>query len=255
MNSKLWFGTIAVAYLMATGMSMAESSENINYLRLTRANLPSAKEIIAGCLANLDFDSESYDSYRKKERLSAWLPSVHVGAEVQEDRYTSFGYVEDVQVVNNGGGGVNTAQSYDGYTANGYDDAAFFEAWLQWDLRDFVYKVRRHLVIAAQKNQENERHFLYNEVSKRIAKLWVLLPEKKGDPIPEAKKARIIENAAILDALSGSMLSDAVRALDVEVEIISVNHKKPVEQEMSQDEEPALIEVDQGQDDTVEKAF
>ena len=57
----------------------------VQYLELTRKNLPSGQEIVVACLESLDFDKETSAEYRKRSRRSAWLPKMNVGATVSED--------------------------------------------------------------------------------------------------------------------------------------------------------------------------
>ena len=121
------------------------------------------------------------------------------------------------------------------------------------------YDYDRQTVIVSKSNDENERHFLFSEVSQRYGKLYSLLPAEPGEKIAASKAARIIESAAILDAMSGFMISDALKAAlaaNVEEPIV-VGNGAPVEPvaEPEAVAKPAVIQVDDGQDDTGEKAF
>jgi hypothetical protein len=236
-----------------------ELDRNVDYLLLTRENMPTPAAMIEACLNNLDFDPESYESYMKKKRAAAWLPLFHVGGEVQQDRINRYDYVDNYQVDYNTAGAVNNNQTFGGYQQTGYDDSTYLDMWLQWDLRNIVYDYDRHLLIIAAANQENERHFLYSEVCKRYGKLYSLLPDKTGTKVSAGKAYRIIESASVLDAMSGFLISDALRptVMMTDEEPVVVPNGEDIRDVLKDDEkaQPAVLEVDDGEDDNVEKAF
>ena len=244
--------------ICTTWPAKANVDENVDYLLLTRDNMPSPAEVIQGCLDNLDFDSESYESYMKKKKVAAWMPLLHVGGEVQQDKLNDYDYVQNFQKDYNFNGSDNQGQTFGGQQQTGYDDSVLLDVWAQWDLRDIVYDVDQQTLINAEVSNENERHFLYAEVSKRYGQLYSLLPKETGDKIPAARAVRLLESASILDAMSGFLISDALKNLSsegLEKTVVAPNGAIEFSPEEQDVKEPAVIEVDDGQDDTVEKAF
>jgi hypothetical protein len=186
-----WMG--AFALLCTTWSVRANVNENVDYLLLTRENLPAPALLMEACLENLDFDPESYDEYMKKQAKAAWMPLVHVGVEVQENRLNDYNYVQNYQIERTPDDNFNRGQSFGGQSQTGYNDAVLLEAWAQWDLRDIVYYWDQQLAIGSEANIENERHFLYAEVSKRYGKLYSLLPDEPGDQIPAYRAVQLLE--------------------------------------------------------------
>jgi len=236
--------------------------ELADYLLLTRDLLPKPATLIDGCLENLNFDSESLESYQKKQRLSYLMPELFLGAQLQENRANDFEFVENARV------DTNSANSFEGYTQTGYADSTRLEATLRWDLRDLVYDVDEQVMMASYVNEENERHFLFSEISRRYGALYSLLPEESGQKLSKRKVAQIIESAAVLDVMSGFVISKTIRkrtetdATPIELSRIkgSANEADGEEDLPKRDAEdgvqaPELLQVDDGMDDTFEKAF
>lgn len=263
MRKKMKIHGLMAGFLLSGSLTVfsGELDGNVDYLLLTRENMPTPAMIIEGCLNNLDFDPESYDSYMKKKQAAAWLPLVHLGGDIQQNRLNDYNYVDNYQVdySYNAANSINNGQTFGGYQQTGYEDTYLVDLWVQWDLRNLLYDYDRQTVIVATANNENERHFLYAEVSQRYGNLYSLLPEDTGKKISASKASRIIENAAVLDAMSGFLISDLLRATLQAAEeqpvVIENGVDIRTEMEAEEQEQPAVVEVDDGQDDTVEKAF
>jgi hypothetical protein len=230
------------------------------YLKLTRKNLPSGQEIVKACLVQLEFDPESAVSYRSRSRSSALLPTANIGASVTENSVAEWGQVDNYQTQSQVVSGA-PQQSFDHlesqFAPTGYKDRPMINGWLEWDLSGLVISPANYTIDNAKITQDDQRHFLLSDVVKRYADLWERLPEEGGTRISASSVYKVMENATILDAMSGGLITRRLeqptgsKPLLVQGDRAAV--KVVAEESMKPGKQPEIIEVDDGQDDSIEK--
>jgi len=235
------------------------------YLKLTRKNLPSGQEIIKACLEQLDFDQESAAAYRSRSRRSALMPIMDIGAAVAENLVAEWGQVDDYQAQSQDVWDINgnevLPQSFDHFESQfaptGYKDRLTISGWLEWDLSRLAINPFDFFIDAAKITQDDQRHFLLSDLTKRYADLWKRLPEEDGARISASSVYKVMENASILDAMSGGLITRRLEQTNGSKPLVVQGDRAAVkvvaEESMKPGKQPEIIEVDDGQDDRIEK--
>lgn len=232
--------------------AFAESEGGADYLKLTRENLPQAGQIVTACKNYLGFDMESSESYRRRTRLSALLPRAVVGYGRNDRTSQTWDYVDPVESGTVNGNPVQSSR----FTVTGYEDMNTFNGSLSWNLSDLLIHRLDFSIENGKLSYDDQLHFLLNDLTKRYAELWSMLPEKEGEVFSRMQALKVMQNAGIIDAWSGGMLSRTLAAIDGQaVEIKNGSQTSDIVRELKDESggDSGVIEVDDGQDDKTEK--
>jgi hypothetical protein len=162
-------------------------------------------------------------------------------------------------VTDNQSAGVTTwVQTTDQFTALGeFDNRNAYNGVLEWDLGDLVLHRFDFTIETAKISMEDQRQFLVDDICKRYAILWNALPAEPGASLPASQTFEVIENAGILDAMSGGMITRRLEELkDIEAAFVSGiddAFEETVQNAIEQVEAEEVLDVADGVDDTVEK--
>lgn len=240
-----------ISILCAVG-SMAYGAAPSEYSKLTRENLPGAQAVVEASLDYLSFDQRTIKEHRRLARLANLLPQLMLKATLDQSQVPQYEYGDYYNRNDK-----NTTE-VDQYRIKGYGDRMRYDAYAEWDMAQLVHSDYDNVLGAAKTTQSDQEHFLLVEISKRYAALWKLLPEEKGVRVSASKALDILEHASVLDALSGSLISQALAEKEGDGVEIYRNEKglqRIVKESKKPEEEVViLLDVDDGDDDTVEKA-
>ncbi len=252
----LWAGCAAYA-------AQTEIVPQEDYLKLTRANMPSAHKIIDAAMKNLQFDGESLEHLRARARLSAVMPDLTLGAQVYGESVTEYGYRKDDYVTTTRGNYNGTEpediniSTTSQMGAVGYKDRLTYSATIYWDLHELVVSSWEIQGWQIKLQQIDGEKFVYQEIAKRYAKLMSALPATAGEEIQAADVFVIKESAMILDSLSDYVLSDTLRGLNgarADVSLGDVEALKEAAKKTKKATDKAdILEVVDGEDDGVER--
>jgi hypothetical protein len=129
---------------------------------------------------------------------------------------------------------------------------------MRWDLQKlFGFDSEELNTLADVINQVDQEGFALNQIARSYGQLIAALPKDASEQIQEAKILIILENAAILDTLSGGLLSDklmqeASAPLDILKSNSEINIKTIDRGTSSYSNTDSVIEVRDGQDDGIE---
>ncbi len=255
--------SIAVITVFGTASTVQGEPRAVDYLKLTRANLPHVKSLQKAVLKNLDFQTELLRDIQRRIQLSALLPySVALGYGLDDDAVSNFGTNGKRTYAHTPTSSTSEYTTFGetyGALPNQNSDSESVSLSMTWNLADvFGHNVDKLYAVSDVMSQNDQESFAIVEVAKRCAKLMVALPERAGEEISSSQIYVIYENASILDSLSGLMITKALKAEAGAKVVVVGNDGVALKQEMQKTEvslledEAPVAEVADGQDDNVE---
>ena len=262
--------TAVLGGLICLQSAIAGESElpSVDYLKLTRDNVPNARTLVDTTLKNLDFNLATFKERVRLIRMSSLLPeSVNFGFEHYDDALREFGYygkrAYETNYENDGSGDVRGQKSstdqLHGSLPGQYSDGERFSLSMRWDLADlFGVNPEALYTLGDIMNQIDQEGFAIGQVAKSYGKLMAALPGEADQEISESQVYVIYENAGILDTLSGGALTAALAAEPKAAAVVVLRNGDALEKEMQktekalQSEADNVIEIRDGQDDGIE---
>ncbi|QHI69174.1 hypothetical protein [Tichowtungia aerotolerans] len=243
---------------------LAAASEQVEYLKLNRKNVPNAQTIIAACEKNLRFDTISSETQHRKARLSALMPIAKIGYSLSENSVPHYDKVDqysyrtgyDTNPNSPSYGDPSYNQQSSRFTATGFDNVTTYDAYLEWNLENLIMNPYEVSIETAKVTQEDQVHFLVNDIAKHYAELWRALPEHADTKLSTAAALKVVEKAGILDAMSGGAITEFLMETEAPAPVVTGNGpalEKEIQQIKTNLETGKILEVSDGQDDTVEK--
>ncbi len=235
----------------------------VDYLKLTRASVPNARSLVDASYINLDFNLASFKERIKRVEQSAWLPeSVNFGYGYFGDSISDYGFYGRNTTSTNFGASAttfsDTEQTQYGTFPNRYSGRQTFTASMRWDLQNlFGVNSEEINTLADVINQIDQEGFALGQIAKSYGQLMAALPESPTPSISESQAFVIFEHAAILDSLSGGLISQVLRA-GAGAGVVVLGNGDALQEEMQktkedlQPEDSRVIEVRDGQDYGVE---
>lgn len=252
--------------LQSTGAAETQPA-GVDYLKLTRGNVPNARTLVDETLKNLDFNLATFKERVRKIRMSSFLPeSVNLGYDHYDSALREFGFSGkrsyETNYENDGSGDIrdektSTNRLY-GNTGQ-YSDGERFSLSMRWDLADlFGVNSETLYTLGNVMNQIDQEGFAIGQIAKSYGKLMAALPAEADQEISESQVYVIFENAGILDTLSGGALTAALTDAEKFSHVVVTPNGNALEKEMQktekalQPESGNVIEIRDGQDDGIE---
>jgi hypothetical protein len=261
MNNYRYIITILVlSYFTLCSASVGEDDNlglNVDYLKLTRSSLPCPRVIVSAAFENLDFNLATFKERIARVYRSALYPeSVNLAYGHGPDGLSSYGFSERSTIgTRNGSFNNSSTQLQHGTIPNEYMNRDSLSLSMRWDLQKlFGFDSEELNTLADVINQVDQEGFALNQIARSYGQLIAALPEESVNEIPQSKTLLIIEHAAILDSLSGGLLTDILRQ-EVSPSIKVTTNEGMVDIDRSSsllNEKSNVIEVRDGQDDGIE---
>ncbi len=232
----------------------------VDYLQLTPSTLPSAHDVVAAAYANLDFNLANFKERVTRVHRSSLLPeSVNLSYGHASDALPQYGFYDrSTYATRNGAFNNSSDQAQHGALPNQFDTRETLSLSLRWDLQKlFGFDSEELNTLADMINQIDQEGFALNQIARSYGQLIAALPENDSESIAESKALIIVEHAAILDSLSGGLLTRAI-STSSDVNIILVDrrsdheNKSVVKSHSKVNDMESIIEVRDGQDDGIE---
>lgn len=259
--SRLKWITVVLGGLM---VASANCAEPVDYLKLTRANVPNARTLVDATLENLDFNLATFKERVRLIRLSALLPeSVNLGFDRYDNAVQEFGFSEKQSFEESwrqSGGSIvqNDSKASTDYQHGSlpgqYSDGERFSLSMRWDLADlFGVNSESLYTLGDIMNQIDQEGFAIGQIAKSYGKLMAALPTESDQEVSQSQVYVIYEHAGILDTLSGGALTAALAAEEKAAEVVVVRNGDAREAEKPlQPQSGSVIEIRDGQDDGIE---
>ena len=232
---------------------------SVDYLKLTRSDLPSARSVVSAAYENLDFNLESFKQRVSRIHSSALFPeSVNLSYGHAPDSLSRYGYYPRTTISTNMSNGFwnNNSQTQHGALPNQFDTKKSLSLSVRWDLQKlFGFDGEELNTLADFINQIDQEGFALSQIARSYGQLISALPDDNNVELSESKIITIIEHAAILDTLSGGLISNvlrnksdsyqpAIKNLNDDILIIVDESLNPNQNN--------IIEIRDGQDDGIE---
>lgn len=233
---------------------------SVDYLQLTRSTLPSAHDVVAAAYANLDFNLTNFkDRVARVYRASLLPESVNLSYGYAPDALAQYGFYDrSTYATRNGTFNNSSDQTQHGALPNQFDTRETLSLSLRWDLQKlFGFDSEELNTLASMINQVDQEGFALNQIARSYGQLIAALPEDDSESVNESKALIIIEHAAIIDSLSGGLLTRVI-STSSDINIILVDHrsdnenKSVVKSNAEINGMESIIEVRDGQDDGIE---
>ena len=262
-SSRYLISSVILSYFTICALSVGKdgnAGSYIDYLKLTRENLPCPKVIVSAAYNNLDFNLTTFKERVARVHSSALLPeSVNFGYGHAPDGLSSYGFSERISEATRDGFFQNSRTNQQhGTMPNEYLNRESLSLSMRWDLQKlFGFDSEELNTLADVINQVDQEGFALNQIARSYGQLIAALPKDASEQIQEAKILIILENAAILDTLSGGLIADklmeeASAPLDILKSDSETNIKIIDRGTSSYSNTGSVIEVRDGQDDGIE---
>lgn len=239
------------------GMSSVQVAD---YLKLTRENIPSPREVVSETYANLDFNLMGFKERIERVHLSALLPeNVNLSYGYAPDGLSRYGYYNRSTTSTNLSNSYynNSFQTQHGVIPNQYDTKNSYAFSMRWDLQK-LFGVDGEIfnTLAEVIHQVDQEGFALGQIARSYGQLISALPETSDETLTESQVLVIYEHAGILDSLSGGLLSKSlsnssyndVKVIDNTTDNIDSYNANKSDLIKSGN----IIEVRDGQDDGIE---
>ncbi len=231
-----------------------------DYLKLTRENIPSPREVVSETYANLDFNLMGFKERIERVHLSALLPeNVNLSYGYAPDGLSRYGYYNRSTTSTNLSNSYynNSFQTQHGVIPNQYDTKNSYAFSMRWDLQK-LFGVDGEIfnTLAEVIHQVDQEGFALGQIARSYGQLISALPETSDEILTESQVLVIYEHAGILDSLSGGLLSKSlsnssyndVKVIDNTTDNIDSYNANKSDLIKSGN----IIEVRDGQDDGIE---
>jgi len=178
---------------------------DVDYLMLTRKNLPHIQKVIQAAMEGTDQIHRPLYKVKRDARLSAWLPELQLDMGYTPDaghgefnyvRFETDYYKKDVEEYR--------------WREVGNSDKMVYGAKLEWDLGALLWESDDQKLAEKYAKQSSMRRRRVVEISKRYRQLKDLLPADDSGSIPASGIADVLDHAIYLDSISDYLLTDAL---------------------------------------------
>lgn len=203
--------------LMAAGCAVAERYPDVDYMKLTRKNMPHMQCLVQGALNNLDVHLDT-DALTRGIKMGAFLPKFTARASYTPDGVNSYDRLDYLAYER-----YNVDQAYTESTRSvtedkqtGYDGRTDWGVMLEWDLTKLFHSNDERTLTSRRIQKASLVRRRTVDVARYYSLLMGALPEDENEAADPGKMAVILESATILDVWTDGMLTQVLQAKPVQ---------------------------------------
>ena len=245
MNKNLILLTVlCIGYL-----SLASDKVKVDYMKLTKKNLPNMQQLVQGALRATGVYLDSAQMERDIRR-SAIYPDMTIRGHYYPEGLSRYGELSYQSSQREDASGNITAEDVNEYKQIGYGPRNEWALTFEWNLTKLIHSHEERSLSARRVQLASMKRRRTVDVARRYAQLMNALPEDNADDADDGKIAIIYENALILDVWTEGMIT---RVLDRD---ITIPHSdlpiSETEKIISEEKESAYIEkIEESYEDQV----
>ena len=196
-------------------LSQASDKVKVDYMKLTKKNLPNMQQLVQGALraTGVYLDSAQME---KDIRRSAIYPDMTIRGHYYPEGLSRYGELSYQSNQREDASGNITAEDVNEYKQIGYGPRNEWALTFEWNLTKLIHSHEERSLSARRVQLASMKRRRTVDVARRYAQLMNALPEDDSDGADLGKIAIIYENALILDVWTDGMIS---RALDRDITI------------------------------------
>ena len=211
MNKNL----ILVTALCLGFLSLASDKIKVDYMKLTKKNLPNMQQLVQGALRATGVYLDS-DQMERDIRRSAIYPDMTIRGHYYPEGLSRYGQLSYQSNQREDASGNITEEEVNEYKQIGYGPRNEWALTFEWNLTKLIHSHEERSLSARRVQLASMKRRRTVDVARRYAQLMNALPEDDADGADFGKIAIIYENALILDVWTDGMIS---RALDRDITI------------------------------------
>ena len=245
MNKNL----ILVTALCLGFLSLASDEVKVDYMKLTKKNLPNMQQLVRGALRATGVYLDS-DQMERDIRRSAIYPDMTIRGHYYPEGLSRYGQLSYQSNQREDASGNITEEEVNEYKQIGYGPRNEWALTFEWNLTKLIHSHEERSLSARRVQLASMKRRRTVDVARRYAQLMNALPEDDADGADFGKIAIIYENALILDVWTDGMIS---RALDRDVTIPQSDLRiSETEKIITEEKESAYIEkIEESYEDQV----
>ena len=211
MNKNL----ILITVLCIGYLSLASDEVKVDYMKLTKKNLPNMQQLVQGALRATGVYLDSAQMERDIRR-SAIYPDMTIRGHYYPEGLSRYGELSYQSNQREDASGNITAEDVNEYKQIGYGPRNEWALTFEWNLTKLIHSHEERSLSARRVQLASMKRRRTVDVARRYAQLMNALPEDNVEDADDGKIAIIYENALILDVWTGGMIT---RALDRDITI------------------------------------
>ena len=196
-------------------LSQASDKVKVDYMKLTKKNLPNMQQLVQGALRATGVYLDSAQMERDIRR-SAIYPDMTIRGHYYPEGLSRYGELSYQSNQREDASGNITAEDVNEYKQIGYGPRNEWALTFEWNLTKLIHSHEERSLSARRVQLASMKRRRTVDVARRYAQLMNALPEDDADGADFGKIATIYENALILDVWTDGMIS---RALDTNITI------------------------------------
>ena len=211
MNKNLIFLTVlCIGYV-----SQAGDKVKVNYMKLTKKNLPNMQQLVQGALRATGVYLDSAQ-LKRAIRRSAIYPDMTIRGHYYPEGSSRYGQLSYQSSQSEDANGNITEEEVNEYKQIGYGPRNEWALTFEWNLTKLIHSHEERSLSARRVQLASMKRRRTVDVARRYAQLMNALPEDDADGADLGKIGIIYENALILDVWTDGMIS---RAIDTDITI------------------------------------